>query len=647
MTSDGENSVVFQPQPLSKCHTRPRTTRRSVLGGVSVLGAMTALGMLAPRPSFAQGAPDGTPPSEGGPGGGGPGGGGQGGPGGVSSVDDLSPFVGITTDGTALEGLFPIGATGASTTAIVDAAEAFLATLDSDQLADTHLEVDSEIIRVWTNVDGTNRQGTGFRAMTDSQKSAAFALLESSLSAYGYESTTNIIKLNHTQGELTNDFDRFDEDLYFFTIYGDPSTTEPWAWRIEGHHLIICYFLLGDQLVMAPCFFGSEPVIAPEGTEYAGLSVLQDEQDKGLAFVNALSADQQSAAILSANKAGEDMQAGAGQDNAVIAYAGVSGADLDEAQQSQLLALIEQWISRLPDDQASVKMAEVQDHIADTWFAWIGETDDDAVFYYRIQSPVVLIEFDHQQPGPLGQESDYYQGATGPQRMHIHSVMRTPNGGDYGRDLLAEHYATSAHHNGRFGAGGVSSTDGLAVAGGAAAVLAAVSAGRKLPLPLRYQFGHPVCSDPMGAAAPLLYDEDGHVAWDRMWEDFCDLAMAGGPPHRGSMLEAPSRDAVLMDLGGQARVLAQLSRGLTMVTGWPSGADIQFGWVNLTCPDEATAIWLEQAILAENIRVERSETILHLPAGPQFTVAGEIKNVVTAVAKSHHYWTEHLLGDVQ
>ncbi|MGN6030767.1 MAG: hypothetical protein ACTHQE_03805 [Thermomicrobiales bacterium] len=159
-------------------------------------------------------------------------------------------------------------------------------------------------------------------------------------------------------------------------------------------------------------------------------------------------------------------------------------------------------------------------------------------------------------------------------------------------------------------------------------------------LPPRYHDGRPVSSAPMGGAADLVYDADGRVAWDRIWADFCDLALAGGPPHRETMLEAPAPEAVAADPAGYATALAELTRALTMVTGWEARAT-EPGWVELACPDEAAAVWLARAILAENVRAGQEGSSLRLPAGPDFTIRQQIKNVVTATAKAHHYWAEH------
>ena len=160
-------------------------------------------------------------------------------------------------------------------------------------------------------------------------------------------------------------------------------------------------------------------------------------------------------------------------------------------------------------------------------------------------------------------------------------------------------------------------------------------------LPPRYQDGSlSVSSAPMGAAA-LQRDDEGRVAWDQMWQGFCELALAGGPPHRGTLLEAVPPDAAQANPARYAEVRAELARGLTMVTGLPVVLDGPVGWIGLRCADEEMAIWLMRAIVVENVMVRREGAILYLPAGCHFTLDGEIKNVVTAVAKTHHYWIEH------
>jgi sirohydrochlorin cobaltochelatase len=142
-------------------------------------------------------------------------------------------------------------------------------------------------------------------------------------------------------------------------------------------------------------------------------------------------------------------------------------------------------------------------------------------------------------------------------------------------------------------------------------------------------------------SAPLTYDAEGRVAWDRVWRSFCDLALAGGPPHRGTLLEPPSREEVLADPDASARVVAEIARGLALITHLPVVTDAAPGWVGLVCPDEEMAVWMLRAIVVENVSVRREGATLFLPAGPAYRVEKEVKNVITAVAKTHHYWTEH------
>jgi hypothetical protein len=128
-------------------------------------------------------------------------------------------------------------------------------------------------------------------------------------------------------------------------------------------------------------------------------------------------------------------------DNVVLDYTGIRGDALNDAQKDQLLDLIGVYVGNMREGHARVRMSEVEEHIDDTYFAWIGEWDDDAVFYYRIQSPVILIEFDHETP--VGLRHIYPPGV--PYKEHIHAVVRTPNGNDYGKDLLRQHYDQHPH----------------------------------------------------------------------------------------------------------------------------------------------------------------------------------------------------------
>ena len=344
------------------------------------------------------------------------------------------PFKGITTDGNIIEGLFPIKPAGVSTAPVRQAAERFLASLTPEQRGKVLFPIDDAEWRKWMNQHFYRRQGVSFQEMTPSQREAAFGLMSASLSAKGMRLTRDIMRLNETLAELTGDHEFLGEWLYFITIMGKPSATDPWGWQLDGHHAIINYFVLGDQVVMTPHFAGSEPVIATSG-KYKGTAILQEEQAQGLKLIQALSDDHRKKAILNFSKTGNNNLTEAFKDNVVLDYAGTRASELPDGHQQQLIELASQFIGNMDDGHAKIKIDEVKRHLDSTYFAWIGGTDNASVFYYRIHSPVVLIEFDHQRPANLRGT-----GANQPTRQHIHTVVRTPNGNDYGKDLLRQHY---------------------------------------------------------------------------------------------------------------------------------------------------------------------------------------------------------------
>ena len=352
-----------------------------------------------------------------------------------------APFKGITTNGEVEPGLFEIRPSGVSTEPVRIAAEAFIATLTPVQLARTMYPLDDIEWRKWMNQHFYARQGICFAEMTDAQRQAAFGLLRSSLSAKGFELTRNIMRLNETLAELAEDHAFLGEWLYYIQVFGKPSATEPWGWKLEGHHAIVNYFVLGDQVVMTPLFIGSEPVRATSG-KYKGLEILQREQNDGLEMLRALPEVQRKQAILNFSKTGNNNLTEAFKDNVVIEYAGLRTSDLAGPARQRFRDLIHLYVSNMDEGHARVKMDDVDRHIENTWFTWIGSTQPDSVFYYRVQSPVILIEFDHQRPANLRKLA---ADPMKPTPQHIHCVVRTPNGNDYGKDLLRQHYLAHPH----------------------------------------------------------------------------------------------------------------------------------------------------------------------------------------------------------
>jgi len=322
------------------------------------------------------------------------------------------------------------------------AASTFLAALTEKQRRRTQFSVNDDEWRKWMNQHFYQRQGVAIREMTDSQRDAAYGLLAASISPRGYKLTRDIMHLDTTLGELNNnDFEQYGEGRYHLTLMGEPSARNPWGWQIDGHHLIVNYFVLGDQVVMSPVFLGSEPVIARAG-KYAGTSILQTEQGKGLKMVQSLTEAQRAKAVLNVSKTGNNNAGEAFKDNLVLDHVGLRASEMTAPQKEALVDLLGEYISNMDAGHAKVRLAEVRRQLDRTYFAWIGGTEADSVFYYRIHSPVVLIEFDHQLPVGIRHLS---KNPKVPDREHVHVVMRTPNGNDYGKDLLRQHYARAKH----------------------------------------------------------------------------------------------------------------------------------------------------------------------------------------------------------
>ena len=346
------------------------------------------------------------------------------------------PFKGITDGGEAARGLFPIVATGVSTRAITHAAEAFVASLSAPQRENALFPLATDAWRRWSNIHPyLMRHGVPLEELTPAQREHALALLRASLSERGFATARGVMKLNDFIGEVTGRWDEYGEWVYWLSVMGTPSDTEPWGWQLDGHHLIINCLILGDQLVITPLFMGSEPVAADTG-RHTGTRVFADEEARGLALIRALDAEGQQKATIGQALPVELFTA-AFRDNVEMKYEGIRYDELSRAQQEGLLDLVDVYVGRIRPGHAQVRLDEVRRHLGQTWFAWMGGADETSVFYYRIHNPVILIEFDHQRGIALDNDA--------PARTHIHTVVRTPNGNDYGMDLLRQHHARFDH----------------------------------------------------------------------------------------------------------------------------------------------------------------------------------------------------------
>ena len=180
-----------------------------------------------------------------------------------------------------------------------------------------------------------------------------------------------------------------------------------------------------------------------------------------------------------------------------------------------------------------------------------------------------------------------------------------------------------------------------------AAELAALDSKINAFLPPQYAHCYGSVSPNSMGSAGLIYGPGGKVAWNQIWTTFCDLALAGGPPHRGKLLEPVSSEEAAAEPARYAEVVSEIERAGMSTTGLSATAGYEPGWVGVQCESQAEAAWLQFAVTAENVSARRSQAVLHLPAGPAFRVEKEIKNVVVALAKSYHYWEGHLTATQQ
>ena len=373
-------------------------------------------------------------------------------------IDELAvgmtePLIGLTTDGTVRKGLYALEAPGASTAPITEAAHAFLEALEVDRRSRAVFPLEAEQRRTWLNIHpNVFRHGVMLEDLSQEQRELGLSLLRATLSHRGFGQARDIMRLNQLLVHLSNSPDEFGEWPYFVSVFGDPASGEPWSWQLDGHHLCLNCTVIGDHMVLSPTFMGSEPCHVYAGP-FAGTTVFAAEERAGFDLMRSLGDAQAATAILRLSIHPDDlppelqhpahgrMRAGAFQDNARIGYEGVAGADLSDAQRKLLLLLIATYVGWTSDGHAEVWMRKVDAYLDETYFAWMGATDPEGPFYYRVQSPVVLIEFDHH-PGVVFDNNI-------PSRNHIHTVVRMPNAGDYGVDLLRQHYDRFDHSSGR------------------------------------------------------------------------------------------------------------------------------------------------------------------------------------------------------
>lgn len=359
------------------------------------------------------------------------------------------PFTGVTSDGVVREGLFPL--TGARpgeeapTSDMVTAAEKLLALASLEQVSRLSYPVAAPEWQSWANPEFMQHD-TGLRLdeLDPSLRDAALAVVEASLSPEGYALARNLMRINGFLGDLVDLPLLMNEYSYNFALYGVPSGTEPWGWQLFGHHVALNCLVAGSQLVVTPVFLGAEPDVIDAGP-YEGVKVFKERIQWARGLMAALPDSLRRDAVVF-----EDMQdpampegrmhpgderhlAGCFQDNRVIPYEGIRVSAMPAEAVAFLDKVVDDSIAYLPSGPRAARRREIQENYAETWFSWIGGWQGEEAFYFRIQSPVVILELDHHTGVFLDNDT--------PAPFHMHTVVRTPNGNDYGRALINQFHA--------------------------------------------------------------------------------------------------------------------------------------------------------------------------------------------------------------
>ena len=312
-----------------------------------------------------------------------------------------------------------------SSTVMTQAARHFLASLTPEQRAKAAIAFpDGERLN-WHYIP-KERKGLPLLEMAPPQKALAQALLSAGLSQQGYIKAVTIMSLEDVLRVMENDDgNRRNPEKYYFSVFGEPSDTGTWGFRVEGHHLSQNFTVVNGQVADTPSFFGSNPAEIREGPR-KGLRTLAMEEDLGRDLLESLTAEQKKVAIVT-TEAYKDILTEASRKAALEGQpSGLSAAKMTKKQFDLLENLIAGYAQNVPEQLAQARMEHLKKAGTNVFFAWAGVEQRGGPHYYRVQAPTFLIEYDNTQNNA----------------NHIHSVWRDFNG-DFGLDLLAMHYQAS------------------------------------------------------------------------------------------------------------------------------------------------------------------------------------------------------------
>jgi hypothetical protein len=308
---------------------------------------------------------------------------------------------------------------------MVSTTNKLLSSLSPDHLKRVKYNFDDAERFNWNFVP-IKRNGLTFYDFNESQKEILKSLLKSSLSEKGYTKATSIMYLENILKvvEQRKEDDHYRDPLnYHYTIFGDPDKLNPWAWRFEGHHLSLNFTCVKGEIISAtPSFFGSNPGIVNDGND-KGMQVLKEETNLGFELVNSFTSVQLNTVLLS-ETAPTEIITGNKRKAVPLTPQGLSYKEMNPAQHKTFLQLLDVFVKNYAFGISKKLMDKIKNAgIDNLHFAWAGSLKPGVGHYYRIQGPMLLIEYDNTQNNA----------------NHVHTMIRDLND-DFAEDILREHY---------------------------------------------------------------------------------------------------------------------------------------------------------------------------------------------------------------
>ena len=311
--------------------------------------------------------------------------------------------------------------------AMADAANHFLTSLDAEQRTHVEYEFDGSERKNWHFIP-KERVGLSLKQMKPNQQQLGFALLNSALSHRGFTKAMGIMALEQILHEMENNAPKRDPSLYHFYIFGTPSTSETWGWRVEGHHLSVNVTIVGGQhIALTPSFWGANPANVKQGP-HEGLRVLASEEDLARRLLKSFDNQQREVAVIQ-TEAPADVINGPGREATPLEPNGLFAKDMKGKQRKILMRIVREYVSNYRPELAKVDLKKIREAGEENIsFAWAGGAEIGQPHYYRVQGPTFIMEYDSTQNDA----------------NHIHVVWRDFEN-DFGADLLKQHYEKTAH----------------------------------------------------------------------------------------------------------------------------------------------------------------------------------------------------------